>query len=71
MANQIIDPVTKLLERDASKEDMLRALGLAQRNLADAVAGSRCWRSMWPSWLTRDRITAFPSSIGAALPSRR
>jgi hypothetical protein len=40
------DPVAKLLEKDANKEEMLRALGSAQLTLADVVVEYRdAWKA--------------------------
>ncbi len=56
MADQITDPVEKLLVRDAAKEGMLRQLGLAQRSLLEDV---REFREAWKAatgvgWATVD-----------------
>ena len=56
MADQITDPVEKLLVRDAAKEGMLRQLGLAQRSLLE---DAREFREAWKAatgvgWATVD-----------------
>jgi hypothetical protein len=54
------DPVAALLERDEHREDMLRGLGLALRNLADVVGE---YKSAWKAatgtgWAKADLVKA-------------